>query len=76
MVANYENIFCILHQVYVLMCPMCIQNFRPQIRSVSDPYCGMGGLFYLMIPDGQLGSQVLADIGAMLSDPAALIAWS
>ncbi|HEV7209046.1 MAG TPA: dihydrolipoamide acetyltransferase family protein [Mycobacteriales bacterium] len=26
--------------------------------------------------DGQLGSQVLADLGAMLSDPAVLLAWS
>ncbi len=60
---------------------LCVGVIRPTpwvvdgqivVRDVTT----LGLSFDHRLVDGQLGSQFLADIGAMLSDPARLLAWS
>ena len=60
---------------------LCVGVIRPTpwvvdgqivVRDVTT----LGLSFDHRMVDGQLGSQFLADIGAMLSDPARLLAWS
>ncbi len=60
---------------------LCVGVIRPTpwvvdgqivVRDVTT----LGLSFDHRMIDGQLGSQFLADIGAMLSDPARLLAWS
>jgi 2-oxoisovalerate dehydrogenase E2 component (dihydrolipoyl transacylase) len=38
--------------------------------------CTLSLSFDHRIVDGELGSAVLRDVGAMLSDPVAMLAWS